>query len=146
LLLSVGYAAIGGTSVLAGAAWSTRHALGARPPTDIMVDGVLIGLSATIGSGTGLLFATALAPEMGLLGITAAQSLARRWDRRRIVTAAAVVGVSITGAGALSWTVARAGGAAVAAVLGVGAGGRADAAPLPRRVPATAGCPPSWRP
>lgn len=89
--------------------------------TDILVDGVLIGLSAALGSGTGLLFALALAPEMGLLGVTAAQQLRPRWPTRRVVPGAIAVGVAITGAGALGWLVAQASPAIQTAVLGAGA-------------------------
>ena len=78
--------------------------------TDILVDGVLIGLSAALGSGTGLLFAIALAPEMGLLGVTAADSLKDRWPARRVLITAAGIGVGITAAGGLGWLVGRAGG------------------------------------
>lgn len=185
---SVGYAAIGGASVLAGAAYATRHTLGerarallhhaaagtvlaglivdifakllARPHqlaftavgmiaglaamlairafapseseagtgglvptvvTDILVDGVLIGLSAALASGTGLLFAVALAPEMGLLGVTAAQTLTRSWPAHRVVSAAGGVGAAITGAGALGWALAQTNRAVTTVVLGFGA-------------------------
>ena len=157
LAVSVGYAAIGGTSVLAGAVISTRHivperslsmvhhaaagtvlaglvvdifakfenrpghrlftavgmvvglaamlAIRAFAPsrsqagagglvptvaTDILVDGVLIGMSAALGAGTGLIFAIALAPEMGLLGLTAGEALGRSWPARRVIGAAGV--------------------------------------------------------
>lgn len=89
--------------------------------TDILVDGVLIGISAAIGSGTGLLFAIALAPEMSLLGLTAGQSLARRWRARRIVLAGGLIGATITGAGALGWALAQTDAAVTTAVLGLGA-------------------------
>lgn len=69
--------------------------------TDLLIDGVLIGLSAALGSGTGLLFASALAPEMGLLGVTAAEALKHRWPAARILATAAGIGAAITGAGAL---------------------------------------------
>lgn len=188
LAVSVGYAAIGGSSVLAGAVFSTRHTLGdrsrslvhhaaagtvlaglvvdifakllARPHqlaftavgmaaglaamlairtyagnetdagagglvptvvTDIAVDGVLIGISAALASGTGLLFAVALAPEMGLLGVTAGQSLATTWPARQVIAAAAAVAAAITGAGALGWALAGTGPAVTTTVLGVGA-------------------------
>lgn len=89
---------------------------------DILIDGVLIGLSAALGSGTGLLFAIALAPEMGLLGVTAADSLKERWPARRILVTAGGIGGAITGAGALGWAVAHTNSpAAITAVLGVGA-------------------------
>lgn len=187
LAVSVGYAAIGGASVLAGAVVSARRGLSAKTRSlvqhaaagtvlaglvvdvlakllarphqlaytaigmvvglaamlairaylpdepsaagglvvtvavDVLVDGVLIGLSAALGSGTGLLFAVALAPEMGLLGVTAAQALAQRWSPGRIIATAAAVGAAITAAGALGWVVAHTNAAAVTAVLGVGA-------------------------
>lgn len=188
LAVSVGYAAIGGASVVAGAVTATRHALGgwarslvhhaaagtvlaglvvdifakllARPHqlaftaigmvaglaamlairafspsetdagagglvptvvTDILVDGVLIGVSAAIGSATGLLFAIALAPEMGLLGLTAGGSLTQKWPNRRIITAATTVAAAITGAGGLGWALARTNRAVTTTVLGVGA-------------------------
>lgn len=185
LAVSVGYAAIGGVSVLAGAVAATRHALGdrarslvhhaaagtvlaglvvdifakllARPHqltftaigmiaglvamlairafapsetdtglvptvvTDILVDGVLIGLSAAIGSGTGLLFAIALAPEMGLLGLTAGGRLTQRWPNRRVIAAAATVAAAITGAGALGRVLAQTDQTVTTTVLGVGA-------------------------
>jgi len=89
--------------------------------TDILVDGVLIGLSAALGSGTGLLFAIALAPEMGLLGVTAAQQLRERWPARQVFLGGIAIGVAITGAGALGWLVAQANPATHTAVLGVGA-------------------------
>lgn len=88
---------------------------------DIVVDGVLIGLSAALGSSTGLLFAIALAPEMGLLGLTAAESLKNRWPPGRLVVAGAGIGVAITGAGAIGWAVAHTNAAVITAVLGVGA-------------------------
>ncbi len=188
LAVSVGYAAIGGTSVLAGAVTATRHALSdrarslvhhaaagtvlaglvvdifakllARPHqlafttigmiaglaamlairafapsetnagagglvptvvTDILVDGVLIGISAALGSGTGLLFAVALAPEMGLLGLTASGTLTQKWRDRRVITAAAAVAAAITGAGALGWALAQTNPAVTTTVLGIGA-------------------------
>ncbi|SDY85579.1 zinc transporter, ZIP family [Modestobacter sp. DSM 44400] len=89
--------------------------------TDILVDGVLIGLSVALGSGTGLLFAIALAPEMGLLGVTAAQSLAQRWSPGRVLAAAAGIGVAITGAGGLGWLIAQTNAALITGVLGLGA-------------------------
>lgn len=89
--------------------------------TDILADGALIGLSAALGAGTGLLFAIALAPEMGLLGVTAAEALGGRWPAARIVTAAAVTGAAITGAGGLGWLVAQGPRGLVTAVLGLGA-------------------------
>ncbi|HWG00499.1 MAG TPA: hypothetical protein VG164_01460 [Trebonia sp.] len=89
--------------------------------TDILVDGVLIGLSAALGSGTGLLFAIALAPEMGLLGVTAASEVKNRWPARRTVTAAAGIGAAITGAGALGWTIAQTNPALQTLVFGIGA-------------------------
>lgn len=89
--------------------------------TDILVDGVLIGLSAALGSGTGLLFAIALAPEMCLLGITATEALEKRWPPGRIVAAGAAIGIGITGAGGLGWLVAQGPAALGTAVLGVGA-------------------------
>lgn len=58
--------------------------------TDILVDGVLIGMSAALGAGTGLIFAIALAPEMGLLGLTAGKALGRSWPARRVIGAAGV--------------------------------------------------------
>ena len=90
-------------------------------PTDIVVDGVLIGLSAALGAGTGLLFAVALAPEMGLLGVTATEAVGRRWSRRRVLVAAALVGLAITAAGGLGWVVAGGPSGLVTAILGVGA-------------------------
>jgi ZIP family zinc transporter len=89
--------------------------------TDILGDGVLIGLSAALGAGTGLLFAIALAPEMGLLGVTAAEALVKRWPAARIIAAAAVTGAAITGAGGLGWLAAQGPQALIAAVLGLGA-------------------------
>lgn len=188
LAVSVGYAGIGGASVLAGAVVSTRHRLGrrarslvhhaaagtvlaglvvdifakllARPdmltytavgmvgglaamlairalapseggqgaaslvPTvtiDILVDGVLIGVSAALGSGTGLLFAIALAPEMGLLGLTAGQSLAENWTARRVIPTASGVGAAITAAGGLGWVLAQTNRAVTTTILGLGA-------------------------
>lgn len=188
LVVSVGYAAVGGTSVLTGAVISTRHRLSvrwrslvhhaaagtvlaglivdifakllARPhqlvfttigmvaglaamlairalstdqsdtgagslvPTvtaDILVDGVLIGISAALASGTGLLFAIALAPEMGLLGLTAGQALSQRWPPRQIIVAGGAVGAAITAAGALGWVLAQTGRAVTTTVLGLGA-------------------------
>lgn len=88
---------------------------------DILVDGVLIGLSAALGSGTGLLFAIALAPEMGLLGVTAAQSLKQTWPARKIIAIAAGIAAAITAAGALGWAIAGTNAAATTAALGVGA-------------------------
>lgn len=88
---------------------------------DILIDGVLIGLSAALGSGTGLLFAIALAPEMGLLGLTAADALKQRWPARQILGTAGGIGAAITGAGALGWAIAATNAAAVTVVLGVGA-------------------------
>lgn len=89
---------------------------------DIVVDGVLIGLSAALGTGTGLLFAVALAPEMGLLGLTAAGVLSDRWPARRTVATAAGIGAAITGAGGLGWAIADTGSVStITAVLGVGA-------------------------
>lgn len=187
--ISVGYAAIGGASVLAGATVSTRRTMRARTrslvhhaaagtvlaglvvdvfaelmgrphqlaytavgmvvglaamlairglvpdeaaragastlvptvATDILVDGVLIGISAAIHPGVGLLFAIALAPEMGLLGATAAQTLSSSWAPGRVIGVAGGVGAGITGAGALGWLVAQAGRSFVTTVLGVGA-------------------------
>ncbi|MFR0355592.1 hypothetical protein [Streptomyces sediminimaris] len=189
LATSVGYAAIGGVSVTAGAAYATSRALGATARslvqhaaagtvfaglvidvlaklerrsdqllftvlgllvglagmlavrrwapeepqggrrgagslvvtvlTDVLVDGVLIGLSAALGPGTGLLFALALAPEMFLLGTTAATRL--DWPRSRTVTAAAVTGAGIVAGGALGWAVARAPAGLATGVLGAGA-------------------------
>lgn len=189
LPVSVGYAAIGGVSVLAGAAVATRVELSERVRTlvqhaaagtvlaglvvdvlakllhqsdrigwtalgmlaglagmlairvvggeggeseaggslvlavvvDILVDGVLIGLSAALGAGTGLVFALALAPEMGLLGVTAASALTGRWSPSRIIAVAAGIGAAITAAGALGWLVAHGPGALVTTVLGLGA-------------------------
>lgn len=89
--------------------------------TDILVDGVLIGLSAALGSGTGLLFAIALAPEMGLLGVTAAEALHKRWSPLRITAAGAMIGAGITGAGGLGWLIAQGPAALGTAVLGLGA-------------------------
>ena len=89
--------------------------------SDILVDGVLIGLSAALGSGTGLLFAIALAPEMGLLGVTAAGSLRARWSDRTVVSTAAAIGAAITGAGALGWLVAQGPSWLATGVLGLGA-------------------------
>lgn len=89
--------------------------------TDVLVDGVLIGLSAALGSGTGLLFAIALAPEMGLLGVTAAQSLVERWPRERVIAAAGGIGVAIAAAGGLGWLVAQGSAPLIAGVLGLGA-------------------------
>lgn len=189
--VSVGYAAIGGASVVGGALFSTRHELRPRTkslvhhaaagtvlaglvvdvfarllalphhllytavgmvaglsamlairamserakrrggeanaslvPTilsDVLSDGVLIGLSAALDAGRGLLFAIALAPEISLLGVAAAQAMRDRWDRRRIVAAAAGIGAGITGAGAIGWSIAQTTTAAVTVVLGVGA-------------------------
>lgn len=89
--------------------------------TDILTDGVLIGLSAALGSGTGLLFAIALAPEMGLLGVTAAEALARRWSPARIITAAGLTGTAIICASGLGWLAAQGPQALGTAVLGLGA-------------------------
>lgn len=89
--------------------------------TDVLVDGVLIGLSAALGSGTGLLFAVALAPEMGLLGVTAADSLTGRWRTGRVLAAALGIGLGITAAGALGWFIAQGGAALATGVLGLGA-------------------------
>lgn len=184
--VSIGYAAIGGVSVLGGAVWSTRVMLSARAGSlvqhaaagtvlaglvvdvlaklldrpgqlaaaavgmvvglagvlairglaegrggpgsfvvtvviDILVDGVLIGLSAALGAGTGLLFAIALAPEMAMLGVTSAEALAERWAAGRVIGAAAAIGAGITAAGALGWLTAQAGPFLATAVLGVGA-------------------------
>ncbi|MDA8297822.1 MAG: hypothetical protein M0004_14785 [Actinomycetota bacterium] len=82
---------------------------------------MLIGTSAAIGSGTGLLFAIALAPEMGLLGLTAGRSLARRWRAPRVVLAGGLVGAAITAAGALGWALAQTNAAVTTAALGLGA-------------------------
>lgn len=89
--------------------------------SDILVDGVLIGLSAALGSGTGLLFAIALAPEMGLLGVTAAGALADRWSAGRVLATAGGIGAGITAAGALGWLVAQDGAWLATGVLGLGA-------------------------
>ena len=89
--------------------------------TDIVVDGVLIGLSAALGAGTGLLFAIALGPQMGLLGVTAAEERTGRWPARRIVAVAASIGAAITGAGGLGWLAAQGPTGLATAILGVGA-------------------------
>lgn len=89
--------------------------------TNILIDRVLIGLSAALGSGTGLLFAISLAPEMGLLGLTAGQTLSRSWPRRRVAVAAGGVGAAITAAGALGWALSRTDQAVSTAILGLGA-------------------------
>lgn len=86
---------------------------------DILVDGVLIGLSAALGPTTGLVFAVALAPEMFLLGTTAADQLS--WPRPRIIGTAAVIGLGITASGALGWLVAQAPDAIGTLTLGLGA-------------------------
>jgi ZIP family zinc transporter len=52
--------------------------------TDVFVDGVLIGLSAALGYRTGLLFAIAVAQELALLGVTAADALIDRWPAGRL--------------------------------------------------------------
>ena len=127
----VAYAAIGMVAGLAGMLairqflpdqnQSGAGSLVVTVAVDILVDGVLIGLSAALGSGTGLLFAIALAPEMGLLGVTAAQSLKPTWPTRRIIATAAGIAAAITAAGALGWTIADTNPAAITTVLGVGA-------------------------
>lgn len=89
--------------------------------TDILVDGVLIGLSAALGAGTGLLFAIALAPEMGLLGVTAVDALRERWPRGRVLLLAAGVAAGIVAAGALGWFLAGLPAAVGTLILGVGA-------------------------
>lgn len=89
--------------------------------TNILIDRVLIGLSAALGSGTGLLFAISLAPEMGLLGLTAGQTLSRSWPGRRVAVAAGGVGAAITAAGALGWALSRTDQAVSTAILGLGA-------------------------
>lgn len=108
-----------------GSASSNRaDGLGGLVPTvvtDILVDGVLIGISAAIGSATGLLFAIALAPEMGLLGLTGGRSMAARISTKTLVAAGAIVGTAITAAGALGWTLAQTNPAVTTAVLGFGA-------------------------
>ena len=89
--------------------------------TDVLVDGVLIGLSAALGSATGLLFAIALSPEMGLLGMTAAASFAGRQPPSRILLAAAGIGGGITAGGALGWILSRAHPSIATGVLATGA-------------------------
>lgn len=89
--------------------------------TNILIDRVLIGLSAALGAGTGLLFAISLAPEMGLLGLTAGQTLSRSWPGRRVAVAAGGVGAAITAAGALGWALSRTDQAVSTAILGLGA-------------------------
>jgi zinc transporter, ZIP family len=88
---------------------------------DILIDGVLIGLSAALGAATGLLFAIALAPEMSLLGMTAAAGFGGRWSRPRVAAAAVGIAAGITAAGALGWLVSRADAAIATGVLAVGA-------------------------
>ena len=58
---------------------------------------------------------------MGLLGVTAAEALGKRWPPGIIITAAAVTGAAITGAGGLGWLAAQEPQALATAVLGLGA-------------------------
>ena len=97
-------------------------ALGVTVIVDVLVDGVLIGLSTALGASTGLLFAVSLAPEMGLLGVTAASALARRRTPAQVITTGFGIGAAITAAGGLGWLVADVGSAGLTvAVLGIGA-------------------------
>ncbi|MFI6073939.1 hypothetical protein ACIA5C_20430 [Actinoplanes sp. NPDC051343] len=111
-------------AMLAIRAWADGAGVGTFVVTaavDILVDGVLIGLSAALGAGTGLLFAVALATEMGLLGVSAAAALRKRRPSGRVVAAAAGIGAAIRAAGSLGWVIAQSGSFAATAVLGLGA-------------------------
>jgi ZIP family zinc transporter len=88
---------------------------------DVLVDGVLIGLSVALATGTGLIFALALAPEMGLLGLTAAEGVTARLTGPRTIAVSAAIGVAIAAGGAVGWAVAQAPPALGTTVLGVGA-------------------------
>lgn len=83
-----GLAGMLATRRIAGDEGSGMGSLAVTVVTDILVAGALIGLSAALGAGSGLLFAIAFAPEMGLLGVTAAEALGKRWPPARIITAA----------------------------------------------------------
>jgi ZIP family zinc transporter len=91
--------------------------------TNVLIDGVLIGLSAALGYCTGLLFAISLAPELALLGVTAADALIDQWPAGRLISTAVGIGGGITAAGALGWLTAQATPALATAVLGLGASG-----------------------
>lgn len=78
-------------------------------------------MSATRTSGAWLTSGPTLAPEMGLVGLTAGRALANRWPPRRIVLAVVLVASAITGAGALGWVLAQMGAAVTTTVLGLGA-------------------------
>jgi ZIP family zinc transporter len=71
--------------------------------TDVIVDGLLMGMSMTIGGPTAIEFAVALAPEMVLLGMTLAAELGqlgiRGWRRPGIpvFTGAGILAAALAG-------------------------------------------------
>jgi ZIP family zinc transporter len=60
-----------------------------------VVDGLLMGLSISSGEATAILFTAALAPEMFLLGITAAQEFGEQRSRWKTIEIAFSIGLAI---------------------------------------------------
>lgn len=91
--------------------------LGITIVADVIVDGLLLGLSITSGGASAVLFVIGLVPEMALLGVTVSQEFAgREAGRRRKVAVPAVVGCFVVAGGALgAW--ARSGPSPVITVI-----------------------------
>jgi ZIP family zinc transporter len=77
----------------AGAGGTT---LGITIGADVVVDGILIGLSVADGAPTGYVFVAALVPEMTLLGTEVSQELAREASSRvGRIAAPALLGLAV---------------------------------------------------
>ncbi len=69
--------------------------LGVTIVADVVADGLLMGLSISSGEATAILFTAALAPEMFLLSITAAQEFGEQRSRWKTIGIAFSIGLAI---------------------------------------------------